>query len=520
MREREDEEQPEQMSVTETLQAEQNQTLGEKLSAQIHRTPWWMISMAAHVLLLVLMALCVYEGVTETEETTIVVSTEGTEDGGSQKPDRDSDQITEDEAVSEQDVAVDTPTSDLPVSEAATASAVEVTATESTFVSSAPVATAVEVTSGESYAATALKASVGKATGSPTTGGSTASLFSGAYKGRTKGGKKKGIGKYGGKGTEKAVQDGLAWLAAHQNEDGSWSTEPGAAAAKGHVGATAFALLAFLGDGHGESGSKYGSTVKKAVDWLMEEVDSSGKIKGASGHLMYEQGLASLALNEAYGMNIKRVKDKALKATEFVLGAQNPQGSFDYGGNPQCAGGDTSITGFQAQAMKQAKNGKLMESEAHKGLEGVRKWVESATDANGLTGYRGTGGQATQTDVGGISMTAAGCLMRIYTGSSKSDDKLSKGVDNIMKNLPDGKTINMYYYYYGTIVMFQWQGSEWKIWNDAMKGYVLKAQSMEGDKKGSWDPVGSWAQQWGRTGQTALSCLCLEVYYRYEIILK
>lgn len=32
---------------------------------------------------------------------------------------------------------------------------------------------------------------------------------------------------------------------------------------------------------------------------------------------------------------------------------------------------------------------------------------------------------------------------------------------------------------------------------------------------GSWDPVGDYSTEWGRVGQTALSCLCLEVYYRY-----
>ena len=37
-----------------------------------------------------------------------------------------------------------------------------------------------------------------------------------------------------------------------------------------------------------------------------------------------------------------------------------------------------------------------------------------------------------------------------------------------------------------------------------------------GDDAGSWNPVGQYSAEWGRVGQTALGCLCLEVYYRYQ----
>jgi hypothetical protein len=42
----------------------------------------------------------------------------------------------------------------------------------------------------------------------------------------------------------------------------------------------------------------------------------------------------------------------------------------------------------------------------------------------------------------------------------------------------------------------------------------------QGDDAGSWEPKGPYSNEWGRVGQTALSALCLEVYYRYEMQFK
>ena len=48
-----------------------------------------------------------------------------------------------------------------------------------------------------------------------------------------------------------------------------------------------------------------------------------------------------------------------------------------------------------------------------------------------------------------------------------------------------------------------------------MKKTFIGNQRQGGPEDGSWDPVGSYSKEWGRVGQTALSVLCLEVYYRY-----
>ena len=79
----------------------------------------------------------------------------------------------------------------------------------------------------------------------------------------------------------------------------------------------------------------------------------------------------------------------------------------------------------------------------------------------------------------------------------------------------NGETVDLYYWYYGTLCVFQQGGDVWKRWNEAMKTALVTNQCKQGDDAGSWNPVGAFSSEWGRVGQTALGCLCLEVYYRY-----
>ena len=68
--------------------------------------------------------------------------------------------------------------------------------------------------------------------------------------------------------------------------------------------------------------------------------------------------------------------------------------------------------------------------------------------------------------------------------------------------------------------MFQMGGEHWKAWNEAMKPALLETQSKGGPEDGSWDPAKAAGCDNGRVMSTALSILCLEVYYRYLPIYK
>jgi hypothetical protein len=85
-----------------------------------------------------------------------------------------------------------------------------------------------------------------------------------------------------------------------------------------------------------------------------------------------------------------------------------------------------------------------------------------------------------------------------------------------MQHLPVWRSDqSSYFWYYGTLALFQHQGEHWQRWNKSLTEQLLANQQTEGHEAGSWNPVDNWAKIGGRVYQTALCTLCLEVYYRY-----
>jgi hypothetical protein len=122
-------------------------------------------------------------------------------------------------------------------------------------------------------------------------------------------------------------------------------------------------------------------------------------------------------------------------------------------------------------------------------------------------------------------MTPVANLVSQYTVTKKFDfDSLA---DSLLKEIPvwGGKTDKFYYWYYGTLAMFQYGGEKWKKWNTALMTTLVDNQRKGGpldgslqDIDGSWDPVMHW-NTYGRVYTTAMGAFCLEVYYRYESII-
>jgi hypothetical protein len=90
----------------------------------------------------------------------------------------------------------------------------------------------------------------------------------------------------------------------------------------------------------------------------------------------------------------------------------------------------------------------------------------------------------------------------------------------LLDNLPvaaDQEGVNFYYWYYGTLALFQEGGQAWKTWNAKLSRLLVLLQVSEehGSAKGSWDPRDHRAAFGGRLYSTTMSILCLEAYYRY-----
>ncbi len=161
--------------------------------------------------------------------------------------------------------------------------------------------------------------------------------------------------KSGGGNTESeaAVARGLAWLARKQLKDGSWEFD---GVSKDKIAATGMALLPFLAAGETHKyGTKYKETVRRGLAWLTGKMGSGGSFVGTVSN--YSHAIATVALCEAAGMTKDpAIKAKATMAVGYTVAAQGRNGCWGYTG-PAPSEGDTSIVGWQIQALASAQAG-------------------------------------------------------------------------------------------------------------------------------------------------------------------
>ncbi len=334
--------------------------------------------------------------------------------------------------------------------------------------------------------------------------------------------------------SEAAVALGLHWLFQHQAPDGRWSLDGfhryarcncGSPGQANDVAGTAFGLLPFLGAGYthragpGKDG-KYAKSIERGLKFLLLQQNREGAFNGN----MYAQGLATIAVCEAYGLTADPALQKpAQRALQYIARAQNERGGWDY--TPRGPTPDTSIGGWQIMAMKSGQMAGLDVSTAT--LAKATHWLDEwAGDPEGsLYGYRQP--RFRNPEEGGASpqsMIAIGLLCRQYLGWGPRHPGLNKGARWLLlpANMPlPGNRSHMYFHYYATQVMHHMGGDYWKRWNPAMRDWLIRTQDQgltprHAHQKGSWEAKGDWwCAPGGRVMMTSLCLLTLEVYYRH-----
>jgi hypothetical protein len=320
--------------------------------------------------------------------------------------------------------------------------------------------------------------------------------------------------------TVNVVKGALGWLAKHQLPDGGWSFDHGQAPecqgrcrnpgqlSGARNAATGLALLALLGGGNTPTVGPYRSNVKAGIDFLvgrMKETEHGGSFH-ESGGMMYSQGIATLALCEAYAMTAdKKLHGPAQQAIDFIAYAQDTVGGgWRYQPRQK---GDLSVTGWQLTALKSGHFAYLRVPAAT--VMKVSKLLDSVqADQGARYGYMKPATDRKTT-------TAVGLLMRMHLGWKNDNAAFQRGVEWLSDQGPSES--NLYYDYYATQLMHQMGGELRSRWNAAIREHLESTQSEEGHEKGSWyfegDDLGS--ERGGRLYSTAMALMILEVYYRH-----
>jgi len=313
---------------------------------------------------------------------------------------------------------------------------------------------------------------------------------------------------------EDAVIKGLRWLKSQQQPDGSW-TGPSTPAMTG------LALLAYFGHCETPVSEEFGDSCTKGIVYLVNlGMKNDGKMAtNFTGQpWVYEHAIASYAIGEAatfckdLKVEVPYLDEVAQKAGQWIIDNQNANGGWAY--NYELEGGhtDTSVVGWQIQALKALSHSKIqfrgMDSCINKGL----KYLATCQGPDGSYGYSGPGSAA-----GGakyFALTGVGTLCHQMWGKGGSSEA-RKGLRYIKENTKldwNTEDSDLYAHYYESQAMMQAGGKDWEFYNNLFRDQLLKNQNADGSWKIPKNP--------GHGGNnevytSALCTLMMEVYYRF-----
>lgn len=324
--------------------------------------------------------------------------------------------------------------------------------------------------------------------------------------------------------TEEAVRRGLEWLARNQSAGGAWIASQHGAGREMKVGGrdrlnagmgadtamTGLALLAMLATGSTHRQGPYQDNIFRGLSYLIETQAADGSLTGQATEYAatYCHGIAMFAMSEAYAMSgDAQLREPVRRAVAYTVAMQNPTtGGWRYRRGDD---GDTSQHGWQLMALKSAELAGIPVPEQT--WRGAQRFLDSVSYGSyqGLAAYR-PGEQVSR------PMTAEALVCRQFLGALPVTATAKEAGDYLLGELPgEAKVANLYYWYYGTLAMYQLQGVHWQRWNEALRRTLVASQRKDGPMAGSWDTDTVWGGYGGRVYTTALATLSLEVYYRY-----
>jgi hypothetical protein len=300
-----------------------------------------------------------------------------------------------------------------------------------------------------------------------------------------------------------AIDKGLKYLLSVQKKDGSWD-EGGQG--RHEVGITSLALMAFMSKAQFPGSGPYGRQLARGKQFLLKKAKDAPD--GYLGSVMYEHGLATLALSEMWGMTRDKKDDDAIQkaleaAVKVILRSQNPTGGgWRY--QPQIdAGQDTSVTVMVFVALASARQAGIMVP--NETIKRVVAYLEGAWNAEtgGFTyPANGSGGRPT------IACSAGGAYAAQLAGQ-RDAEMVSAALRYLDKQSPGifGNFSHYYYgHYYAIQAMVQAGDDRYAAWYPRIRDALISKQQADG----------SWTRgRGGKAHTTPMAIIILATPHRY-----
>ena len=304
---------------------------------------------------------------------------------------------------------------------------------------------------------------------------------------------------------DRAIDNGLAYLAASQHEDGSFAS----GGYRGNVAICGLAGLAFMAGGNTPDRGPWGENVTQCVQYILAHTEESGFISAAgsvSHGPMYGHGFATLFLAECYGMSSSgEIREKLARAIALIINTQNDEGGWRY--QPRRLDADISVTICQVMALRAARNAGI--EVPNETIDKCIDYVRRSQNPDGGFMYMVSGGES------GFARSAAG-VVALHSAGVYEGSELGKGIEYLMKFLPGEGRSDMggsYYYYghyYAVQAMWRQGGEPWQKWYPAIRDELISRQRTDG----------SWVSPISPEYATAMSCIILQVPNNYLPILQ
>lgn len=330
--------------------------------------------------------------------------------------------------------------------------------------------------------------------------------------------------------SELALERGLEWLARNQGTEGNWTSND--------LGLVGIGALAFLSAGHMPGRGKYGQTVERALDYILEHADKSTGLLNISSPQrdMYNHGLTTFVLGQAHGMTndprISPVLDRALK---LIAATQCEDGGWDYRAHHQSRGHDLSLAVMQAKALRSAVDSGLEVAPevTDLAIKSVRNYYRAQGGRSGMSEaeLKKLPGQFTYAGGRGtIAMGAAGVVCMQEFGQyndwriSRTMEVLQPAVLALKPRRGSGDVpFDAYTLYYVGQAVYQVGGEDWEKCYPILRDTLVENQIRDPKdprRDGRWRDTRHVSGLPGEMYGTAVACFILAMPNRYLPILQ